>query len=65
MAAALKTHDAINDVLQSRAAPSKLNTGLTDAYRKEMAKALTDILAARAISTIGTSPARCSSRCTN
>ena len=46
MTTALKSTSSINEVLQARATPSKLNTGLSDAYRKRMAKALTDILAA-------------------
>ena len=46
MTTALKSTSSINEVLQARATPTKLNTGLSDAYRKRMAKALTDILAA-------------------
>lgn len=36
---------AANASLQTKAVPAKLNNGLADAYRKEMAKALTAILA--------------------
>ena len=46
MSASARPHDAINEVLQARATVSKINTGLTDTYRKQMAKTLTDILAA-------------------
>jgi starvation-inducible DNA-binding protein len=44
MTAALKK--ATNAPLQSRPSPAKLNNGLVDAYRKAMAKALTDVLSA-------------------
>ncbi len=46
MKTAEKSQDNINEALQARAHPTKIDTGLTDAYRKQMAKALTDILAA-------------------
>ncbi len=36
----------VNNVLQARVHTGKVNTGLTDAYRKSMASALTGILAA-------------------
>ena len=46
MNTAEKAKEDINNALQARAHVSNINTGLSDAYRKQMSKALTDILAA-------------------